>query len=218
MKLKNISILAGGIFGLISATSAFANGPQYQVKVTNITKGQSFTPILTVAHSSPVSLFTLGEPASEEIAAMAEAGNIAPLRTLVEGSSSVSDTASSQGLLGPGESTVMMVTGSYNDMRVSMAAMLLPTNDTFMAIDSVRVPYNGSVVAYAKAYDAGSETNDELCASIPGPLCGGEPLSPNDDGEGFVHISSGIHGVGDLGSAAYDWRDAVAKVEIQIIY
>lgn len=60
MKLKTISILAGSLLGIIGATSSFANGPQYQVTVTNITKGQSFTPILTVAHTSPVSLFTLG--------------------------------------------------------------------------------------------------------------------------------------------------------------
>ena len=44
----------------------------YEVTLTNITKGQRFTPQLFTTHSRSVSLFEVGEPASEEIATLAE--------------------------------------------------------------------------------------------------------------------------------------------------
>ena len=62
---------------------------------------------------------------------------------------------------------------------------------------------------------AGSEINDELCSSIPGPHCMGEGYSP-DGGEGKTHVHSGIHDVGDLPSDAYDWRNPVATVDIRL--
>ncbi len=68
-------------------------------------------------------------------------------------------------------------------------------------------------VYLADAYDAGSETNDELSSTVAG--LGGEGYSPNDSGEGFVHIHGGVHGVGDLVPAAMDWRNPVAKIVIE---
>ena len=65
----------------------------------------------------------------------------------------------------------------------------------------------------ANAYDAGSETNDELSSTVAG--LGGEGYSPNDSGEGFVHIHGGVHGIGDLVAATMDWRNPVAKIVIQ---
>jgi hypothetical protein len=34
-------------------------------------------------------------------------------------------------------------------------------------------------------------------------------------GEGFVRISEGIHGVGDLPANLWDWRNPVAKITIR---
>jgi len=96
-----------------------------------------------------------------------------------------------------------------------MAAMILPTNDSFVALDTVRLPRYGTVTYRASAYDAGSEPNDELCANIPGPTCGGEGRSEDDsNAEGFVHIANGVHGIGDVDVAKYDWRGTVAEVTI----
>jgi hypothetical protein len=67
--------------------------------------------------------------------------------------------------------------------------------------------------ALALAYDAGSEMNDELCSNIPGPQCGGAPFSMGL-AEGYVHISRGISGEGDLAASAYDWRNPVARVSV----
>ena len=43
-----------------------------EVTITNITKGQIFTPILAVAHARGASLFELGMPASNELEQLAE--------------------------------------------------------------------------------------------------------------------------------------------------
>ena len=67
----------------------------------------------------------------------------------------------------------------------------------------------------ALAYDAGSETNTEDCASIPGPPCGNPGVRDTSNAEGFVHIHSGIHGVGDVTESTYTWDGPVALVEIK---
>ncbi|HYO80686.1 MAG TPA: spondin domain-containing protein, partial [Bryobacteraceae bacterium] len=61
--------------------------------------------------------------------------------------------------------------------HLSVAAMLVPTNDAFFAINGTQV-LEGSetVVLMSPAYDTGTEANDELCRNIPGPpgVCMGE--------------------------------------------
>ena len=95
--------------------------------------------------------------------------------------------------------------------------MLIPTNDGFIALENVRAPKNhrDTAIHHSPVYDAGSEPNDEICANIPGPVCQGEPGSPGAGGEGVVHIHAGIHGIGDLDPAIYDWRNPAARVTIE---
>ena len=45
-----------------------------------------------------------------------------------------------------------------------------------------------------------------------GPGGGGMPSGGE---EGFVHVHSGIHGVGDLDEAARDWRNPVARIVVR---
>jgi hypothetical protein len=97
--------------------------------------------------------------------------------------------------------------------RISVAGMLIPTNDTFVALNAATLP-RWSQSHTVPAYDAGSEFNDELCANIPGPTCGGAGDSV-EDGEGYVHISRGISGIGDLEPSSYDWRNPVARIGIK---
>ncbi|MEP0355021.1 MAG: spondin domain-containing protein [Paraglaciecola sp.] len=202
--------------------NALATDRAYEVTITNITSNQIFTPVLAATHSSNINYFELGMPASLELATLAESGNPAPLEELLLSTPSlVHDTENSapllsDGLLRPGESVTLELTTTRRFPRLSLAAMLIPTNDTFMALDSVYLPRRtDNEVYYAKAYDAGSENNDELCDNIPGPACGGIGFSEDSStDEGFVHISAGIHGEGDLLASEYDWRDAVAKITI----
>lgn len=217
---KSIALTAAtGFIVTVLSTSAFANSFKrdrtYSVTVTNITKATQFTPIAAASHTRAVALFELGQPASSALADMAESGDIAALGAELEASSAVNATASTEGLLQAGDSVTFEITSDRRTRNFSMAAMILPTNDSFVALDTVRLPFYGSVTYRAAAYDAGSEPNDEVCASIPGPTCGGEGRSPDDsNAEGFVHIANGIHGIGDVAVEKYDWRDAVAEVTI----
>ncbi len=199
--------------------TAYAGPRRYEVTVTNLTRGESFTPILVATHRvrPSVPLFQPGAAASAELATLAEGGDTVPLATVLSASGDVSAVNTSEGLLAPGQSVTITVEARRGSKQLSLAAMLIPTNDAFVALNGVSLPARrGSQAMYsAVAYDAGSEANDELCANIPGPVCGGEGESPGTTAEGYVHVHAGIHGIGDLSSATYDWRNPVARVSIE---
>lgn len=207
------SIFAIGLM-MSGVTWAAEHGTHtYKVRVTNLTQGVNFTPLLAATHKPSIRFYTLGFPASDALADLAEGGATAPLETwLQDQPANVFQTATTDGLLGPGESVVFMIESDDDHNRFSMAGMLLPTNDAFVALSSVILPTTGRN-HFAMAYDAGSEENDELCINIPGPTCGGAPFSEGQ-AEGYVYISSGIHGHGDLSAGDYDWHNPVARVSI----
>jgi hypothetical protein len=194
----------------------------YEISVTNATRNQQFTPVLFVVHRAGVTLFEVGEPASPELATLAEEGNTAPLADALRATPGVRDAVASAGLLDPG-ATVSQRIQARPFERISAAAMLIPTNDAFFALSGAVLPLGFAPVRLpVPAYDAGSERNDELCASIPGPFfeeCGGAGGGAQVEGgeEGFVHIHAGIHGIGDLDAAERDWRNPTAMISIRRI-
>jgi len=206
---KSVSLL---VLTSVFATSAYAGGAKYEVTVTNLTKSIAFTPIMVAAHHQNVPLFELGSQASDAVSAVAEGGDTSGIAAMF--TNPYDQVSSTAGLLMAGQSATVSFEGLGRHSRFSVASMLLPTNDAFVAAQSVRPPKRGSKTFYLRAYDAGTETNDELCSSIPGPQCGGEPFSPNDSGEGFVYVHSGIHGIGDLSASQYTWNNPVLKVTI----
>lgn len=222
------AVAAVALMGLMAAgQTAFGDeeddrGAHYAVTVTNITRGQTFTPILVATHKAGIRLFELGEPASAQLATLAEEGNTAPLAALLSGMPGVGDVQSSGALLPPGGSVTVMVRTHGAFDRVSLASMLIPTNDGFFALNGVEGPRGprAMMALISPAYDAGSEVNDEKCMSIPGPSfaeCGGPGGGAMAVGgeEGYVHIHAGIHGIGDLVAADRDWRNPVAHIVIQ---
>lgn len=220
--LKAILIPLGlaGALGLAQPATAGHNGKAtYEVTITNLTRGQSFTPILVATHRSGLRVFSAGTAASDELATLAEDGDIVPLSQALRASGKVSDIEDSGGLLDPGQSVTVTVTASRWARSFSLAAMLIPTNDAFMGVTNVALPRGRApLVLRGPAYDAGSEPNDEDCANIPGPVCGGTGASPEAGGEGLVHIHAGIHGIGDLIAADRDWRNPVVQVVVRRVF
>ena len=208
-----------------SVVSADDNGKgnHFEVTVTNLTRGQQFTPVLVASHKAGINLFELGTPISPQLATLAEEGNTAPLATLLSTMPEVLQVVSGSGLTDPGKSVTLIVETRGAFDHISVAAMLIPTNDGFFAINGVEGPKGKEThTLFSPAYDAGSERNDELCASIPGPFfteCGGPGGGAVTAGgeEGFAHIHAGIHGIGDLIAAERDWRNPVARVKIRRI-
>ena len=203
--------------GLLFSSAAFADDKTYyEVSITNLTRAQVFTPILVASHRKGVTLFELGSAASNELSALAEGGDVTPLTATLEANYKVTDTANSGGLLMPGKTVTVTVSAAHGAKQISLASMLIPTNDSFIALNGVKAPKHGkTTVYYSPGYDAGSELNDELCQNIPGPVCGGAGGSPEAGGEGYVHISGGISGKADLAADTYDWHNPTAKIVIK---
>jgi hypothetical protein len=212
MRKSGLQVLALLIFGSLMFTATASAGSFYAVTVTNISKGMTFTPIMVATTKRPGALFSLGGGASAALEAMAETGNLGPL----EGSLNAYDVTNSSFLpfLAPGESVTQYVATNGRYKYVNVAAMLVPSNDVFFAVNGIAGPRgNKSVTVTAPAYDSGTELNDELCISLPGPGCGMDP-GPASAGEGYVYISPGIRGVGDLDADALDWNNPVAVIHI----
>ncbi len=216
--LRTIQFL---LLALVVTSSAAHAQRTYEVSITNITRGQTFTPQLVLSHDREAALFTLGQPASLGLEELAEGGSTAVLGDEV--AAVTRDSTTIDGLLGPGETTSTEIVAQPQQDVLSVAAMLIPTNDTFMALDGVALPRNRvPAVYYAAAYDAGTEVNDQDCASIPGPRCGGEGFNPDRpvDQEGYVYIGGGFHSLDGpaeveiLGPAVYDWRNPVARITV----
>jgi hypothetical protein len=226
------SVLSLGMLigiGVFSSGTAWAKdngnggrgGAHYEVTITNLTSGQIFTPILVASHKAGVNLFMGGQPASVELEQLAEGGDTSPLAQLLAGMPEVLDTTDSGAVLPPGQSVTLTVETQGQFDHVSVAAMLVPTNDGFFAVNGVEGPNgNKTFTLFSPAYDAGTEMNDETCTSIPGPptVCTGEGFNVSRVGaEGFVHVHRGIHSIGDLNDAVYDWRNPVARISIRRI-
>ena len=224
-KVTFLSILGVALFGAAISmdlrTARADDDSGVVVTVTNLTRGQIISPVVVASHRAGFEpLFVPGEPASAELAAVAEDAVLDPLIAALSGDPKVLDVQTITGELGPilpGKSASMEVDVRGGFRFLSMAGMLVTTNDAFIALRGVRVPAHGSRTFRSPAYDAGSEANTEDCAHIPGPPCG-NPLVPVPDGaEGYVHIHAGIHGIGSLTTSEHDWRNPVAEITIRRI-
>jgi len=215
---KTTPLFAGCLLSaslLATATSWAGDMITYKITLTNLTPGQPFAPVMAASHRAGMSFFEAGEAPSDELAQLAEAGNGNPMAAKLLAMPGVSDAQlSTTGLTFPGKTTTMMLSAKRGTDNVSVGAMLGATNDAFFAIADMDLPKGRNTVTYmADAYDAGSEDNDELAATVLG--AGGEGYSPTNFGEGFVHIHNGIHGIGALPANIRDWRNPVAEIVIE---
>ncbi len=217
-KCFNAVFMAGFMAGSGNAVASDGGQRIYQVTITNITKGEIFTPVMVASHGRGLRIFDLGTPATPELEMLAEGGDTGPLAESLLSAGAL-DVATAGGVLPPGQSVTLKVATNRKNRHVSLASMLVPSNDAFVALNGMAGPRGrGTLTRVAPAYDAGSEHNDELCVNIPGPpfVCAGEGYNPAG-GEGYVYIHPGIHGVGDLAPAAHDWRNPVAKITIRAL-
>jgi len=237
------AMMVAGAMALTPAAMARNNNHgkrMYRVTIVNATLGQPVAPSVIATHTDAFRLFELG-PAPEPgdsgyalyfgIATAAETGSPVPLVDEVAASDGVWEavallTDRTPPVLFPGESNSITIHASGNARYLSAAAMLGATNDAFYAVRGIPLPKGvGEVVqVFADAYDAGSEANAESADTI-GAL-GATDDDPatgkgiNENGEGFIHVHAGIHGVGGpdgLDAATYDWRNPVVKVTIERI-
>ena len=236
---KRLAITIVGILFLTMAFLGQAVAAQFSVSVKNLTNGTWFTPLLIAAHNGDTDLFETGESASAAVQAMAEGGDISLLTAQVEVSGGNTIVNPAGGLLGPGVSTdyEFLDTGRRSRNKyLSIVAMLLPTNDGFVGLDSLRIPrIPGKYKYFLFGYDAGTEANDEIITGGGAPGVPGIPGAPggdngtggtgviDDDTNTKVHIHRGVigdddpaGGKSDLNSSIHRWLNPVAEVVIEV--
>lgn len=205
------------------------NVNEYKVTLENLTPTQPLSPPVVATHHPRLSLQRVGAPASAEIEAIAENGDQSGAVALLSGLHHVTDVVDVGAPLTPAG----VVIGDFTDTayfaidgrradQLSLAAMLICTNDGIASADRLALPDSGSVTYYVFGYDAGTERNSELSADIVDPcsglgpvVIGGDPDGNSNDGDtdGFVSPHPGIAGVGDL-LDAHNWNGPVLKVTI----
>ena len=222
-RLLFAAVCGGSLLLVVTAarvdTVFAAEEGMYRVRVTNLTNTQRFTPILAATHTRGARVFRAGTAAAPELRALAENGDTGPLTALLTGlPAAVREVGSTSGLLTRGASVTFEISGGGGFDWLSLASMLIPTNDASVGLETTLPEAGETKVVYAYAYDAGTERNDELCSSIPGPSfseCGGPGGGAQvGNGEGVITVHSGIHGVGDFLPHLRDWRNPVARITI----
>lgn len=226
------AILAASLFAVPAA-----NATDFDVTITNLSNSIYFTPLLVAAHPAGNKLFMTGQPASANLQAMAEGGNISGLEADVNGLGATVVANPAGGLLGPASSTTfnMNTDGTSND-RLSIVAMLLPTNDAFAGLNAVEIPTEpGTYTFNVPAYDAGTEANDEIVNGGGMPGTPGIPVDPSGltgtggmgaagaDANPNVHIHRGslgdtdpTGGVSDIDSRVHRWLNPVIRVTVTV--
>ena len=188
----------------------------FKLQVTNIALRQPFSPFFVMVHDSRARLYEFGQEASPPLARLAEDGDPGPLVEYFKDKRGVLK-AFAHDTDAPyvgGETTEIEVTVNRRYPLVTIASMGINTNDLFVSLNGVRL-YPGQVL-YSDGLDAGSEENNEECGSIPGPACANRNATnvQSGNGEGFVHVHAGFHGIGSLPENRYDWRNPMMRVEV----
>lgn len=228
-----VTALATAAF-LVPGASA-DNTRIYEVTIENLTGGQPLSPAVAVTHDKAAQLFTIGKPASAAIEAIAEDGDqgvaVAALTAsqdvfgLVYDVVDVGEPLTPAGTVAAGfDDTVTFQIAARPGDRLSLATMLICTNDGFTGLRGMRLPGNGTKTKLVKAYDAGTEFNTEASEDIvdpcsglgPVPLAGDPNGNENDavDSDGAILPHPGMSGgIGDL-LADHDWDGAIARVTV----
>lgn len=251
MKFKTLA-LTSAISSVLLMTSFTSVAQELEITVSNLTHGVYFTPLLIAAHDTNTFAFHSGTEASIELATLAEGGNPVPLKTLLDdaNANTVANPVAAEaaagtiddlpegnpGFLAPGASTSLELSTTDENNRLSLTAMILPTNDGFVGLDSWKIPTEaGTYTINLNAYDAGTEANDEIVngggalgvAGIPG--CPGGLCGENGTGVTSVESNTKVHihrntlgdnqldgGISDLANGAHRWLNPVARITITV--
>ena len=215
--------LAVAIIAFATPARASSNDPTtYRVTVENLTENQTITPAVVASHEPSFRVFKRNQPASSGLAQLSENGGVPVLVDELSGEARVADVAVvGDAPIAPGGSATALIATVPGADRISVAAMLICTNDGFAGVSNVKTrSHSGDVIAYGRAFDAGSEVNtqdfDDLvppCSGIPGVGTG--VSNPALAENGTVKRHTGITERGDLTPEANGWEDPAIRVTIE---
>ncbi|MFI3274392.1 spondin domain-containing protein [Vibrio sp.] len=169
---------------------------RYDVSVTNLTPNQPMSPLAILTHNTSFDLFEIGQSASVDLEYLAEGGSNAELIALSNSDANVYQGISGNGLILSGEQdTVSIRVDPNQEGYISVASMLVNTNDAFvgesgLSLKSLAV--GDTFTMNMNVWDSGTELNDELAATIPGPAGGGEGFNSDRNDTDVVSFHSGV--------------------------
>lgn len=166
---------------------------EFSVVFVNTTSNQPLSPVAFVAHEGNFSPWSIGEPATDGLADLAESGSTAGFLADAEGTL-LAERASS--LIQPGMSqNYDFMVPETEQLFLSLATMLENTNDGFAGAQSLNITQlavGESMNYLAPVYDAGSEANTETAETIPGPAARGAALSDGREENNQVTRHPGV--------------------------
>ncbi len=229
--VRRALVVALLIVSVVSVAPAEARGghggsdstAEYTIEFENLTGGQYFTPPNFAIHDRSFDLFSRNRPATAGLQAVAENGGVpvlaAELQAAVDDQGKGVSGVGADGPIGPGEAVTFTVESS--ERRLSIASMIICTNDGFAGLDARALPrQDGQIRTYfLLAHDAGTELNTEAREDlVPAPFCGagtGTDMSnPLLAEGGVVRHHGGIQGIADLDPAEFGWHGPVVKVTV----
>ncbi len=192
----------------------------YRVMLSNLTNNQSFSPLASVIHSNGYHAYSLGSTADSALETLAESGDNSALLSAADADSRVIDTASGSNHIAPGANETLILEGLIDDPRLTLVTMPIHTNDAFVALDAIdlsELVSGESLVLYARAYDAGTESNSEAATDVPGQ--GGEGFNALRNDRDFVSVHPGVVSMDDglTGSAldqSHRFDNPAAKIVV----
>lgn len=208
----------------------------YDVTITNLTGTQPFTPAVVATHRSNVQLFVTGEAASPQIQDVAENGAVPGLVQWWHNNPDASHVAVAVGAgehppIMPGEASTITIVADRGADRLSIASMLICTNDGFTGGAGLALPaaFGETATYLARAYDAGTERNTEDFADLVPPCQPLRGVSSDDTGtgmsnprlaeDGVIARHGGVHGdlpTSDLTVGAHGWNIDAPVMQITV--
>lgn len=203
----------------LPASASGRSDREYKVTITNLTDGQLMTPYVVATHSRWTRVFKPGRRASDGLQQLAENGGVPVLVDELIGKRGVGDVqVAGAAPIAPGASVEASVSASWFKNRLSLAGMLICSNDGFGGLNGVRLPHHGTKTFYGKAYDAGTEKNTEAYADLV-PPCDKLGETGKTDPElaqnGKIRRHRGIKGGADLSPDIHGWHGPVIKVTVE---
>ena len=214
-------------FLLTACGSSTQKTRSYEVTISNLTANQPLSPVAIFAHEPEYKLWTIGEAASVALEHLAEGGSNSQLIDEVKKNSHYISHSSGDGVIASGQSeTIIIDVKNTNWVRLSLASMLVNTNDAFTGLSDIEIYDIGvgkSRTFTTLAWDAGTEKNTESSGTIPGPADGGEGFNMSRTGDtNFIAVHQGVISKDDgLDSSVLDeshrFDNPVSKVTIHRI-
>jgi|GEM_PF-2649349 len=206
----------------------------YRVTLINRSASQPISPPVVATHRRSVHVFRRGRLASSALEELAENGNQVPLVEWLQGARGVTDVVdvgmplTRRGTtVGSFADRVTVTIRAHTGDRISVAGMLICSNDGFAGLDGAKLPRRGWCVYRARAWDAGTEQNTERSADIVdacsalGPVAlAGDPNGNENDAVDMtphrpVRRHPGIMGGADLSPDVHGFRNRIIKVVVQ---